>query len=89
MLSGYMLNPKLPFFTWKNEDDVGKSFEGLFTVVDPQERMDGYRKANVLAVEEGAIIPLLQAVATMIYKNDLCVKTYQNGWLLPQMWSFT
>jgi dipeptide transport system substrate-binding protein len=89
MFSGYMLNPKLPFSTWKNEDDVGKGFQQLFTVVDPQARIDGYQKANVLAVEEGAIIPLLQAVGTMAYKSDLRVKTFQNGWLLPQMWSFT
>jgi peptide/nickel transport system substrate-binding protein len=87
MFSGYMLNPKLPFSTWKKEDNVGRSFEELFSIVDPEQRIDGYRKANVLAVEEGAIIPLLQAVTTMVYKDNLTVKTYQNGWLLPQMWS--
>lgn len=87
MFSGYMLNPKLPFSTWKKEDEVGKAFEHLFTVVDPEERARGYQKANVMAAEEGAIIPLLQAVTTIAYKNKLTVHTYRNGWLLPQVWS--
>lgn len=87
MFTGYLLHPKLPFSAWKDMD-VGGRVMKLFSVVDYDERIEAYKKLGVYASEQGATIPLLQAVTTQVYKSDLNVVRYANGWVLPQTWSW-
>ncbi|HZC55689.1 MAG TPA: ABC transporter substrate-binding protein [Xanthobacteraceae bacterium] len=88
IFAGYLLNPKLPFSAWKDET-VGQKVLKLFNVADYNERIAGYRELNRFAVEQGATIPLLQSVLTIVRKKDLGYTKYGNGWLLPQtlQWS--
>jgi len=88
IFAGYLLNPKLPFSAWKDET-VGQKVLKLFNVADYNERIAGYRELNRFAVEQGATIPLLQSVLTIVRKKDLGYNKYGNGWLLPQtlQWS--
>ena len=88
IFAGYLLNPKLPFSAWKDET-VGQKVLKLFNVADYNERIAGYRELNRFAVEQGATIPLLQSVLTIVRKKDLAYTKYGNGWLLPQtlQWS--
>ena len=87
MFTGYLMHPKLPFSAWKDMD-VGGRVMKLFDVVDYDKRIAGYKAVAVYASEQGAAIPLLQSVTTWVHKNDLQVVQYDNGWVLPHMWSW-
>jgi len=87
MFTGYLMHPKLPFSAWKGMAIGGRVMK-LFGVVDYKARIAGYRKVGVDATNEGATIPLLQAVTTMAYKSNLNVVKYANGWVLPHTWSW-
>jgi peptide/nickel transport system substrate-binding protein len=83
----YILNPKLPFSTWK-DPALGDRLAKLAALANYDERVKGYREVAVDAAETGATIPLLQSVITAVYKDGLNVTTYGNGWALPQTWSW-
>ena len=61
----------------------------LFSVVDYDARIKGYKEVNVKAASEGAVMPLLQSVMTFVYKKGLKTVDYKNGWNLPQYWSWS
>jgi peptide/nickel transport system substrate-binding protein len=88
IFSGYLLNPKMPFSAWKDEAVGGKVLK-LFNVADYNARIAGYHDVERFAVEQGATIPLLQSVLTVVRKNKLRYTKYGNGWVLPQtlQWS--
>jgi peptide/nickel transport system substrate-binding protein len=88
MFGGYLLHPKLPFSSWKDAT-VGDRIMKLFSVVNYDERIKGYKEALVFASDYGAAIPLLQSVMTQVYKANLKVLNYGNAWVLPQTWSWT
>jgi peptide/nickel transport system substrate-binding protein len=83
IFSGYMLNPKMPFSPWKDQDIGGKVL-ALFNVADYDKRIAGYRALERYAVEDGASMPLLQSVITVVHKKNLAYTKYGNGWVLPQ-----
>jgi peptide/nickel transport system substrate-binding protein len=58
-------------------------------VADYDKRIAGYRELERYAVENGATIPLLQSVVTLVRKKNLTCTKYGNGWVLPQtlQWS--
>jgi peptide/nickel transport system substrate-binding protein len=80
---GYQLNPKMPFSPWK-DDDIGQKVLALFSVADYDKRVAGYRDLERYAVENGASLPLLQSVITLVRKKNLAYTKYANGWVLPQ-----
>ena len=86
--SGYLLNPKLPFSAWKGMG-IGQKVLDLFNVADYQSRIDGYRALEREAVEQGATIPLLQSILTLVRKKDLELAQYGNGWVLGQTMDWT
>ena len=88
IFSGYQLNPKMPFSPWKDQD-IGNRVLALFNVADYDKRIAGYRDLERYAVENGATMPLLQSVVTVVRKKKLAYTKYGNGWLLPQtlQWS--
>jgi peptide/nickel transport system substrate-binding protein len=88
IFSGYQLNPKMPFSPWKDED-IGQKVLALFSVADYDKRIAGYRDLERYAVENGATMPLLQSVLTIVRKRNLSYTKYNNGWLLPQTLQWT
>jgi len=88
IFAGYLLNPKMPFSAWK-DDVVGGKVLKLFNVADYDARIAGYRELNRFAVEDGATMPLLQSVLTIVRKRNLKYTKYGNGWLLPQTLQWT
>jgi peptide/nickel transport system substrate-binding protein len=88
IFSGYQLNPKMPFSPWKDQD-IGSKVLTLFGVADYDKRIAGYRDLERYAVENGATMPLLQSVVTVVRKKNLDYTKYGNGWVLPQtlQWS--
>ncbi len=87
IFAGYLLNPKMPFSAWKGMD-VGAKVLELFNVADYDQRIAGYRALNRVAVEDGATMPLLQSVLTLVRKKTLAYTKYANGWILPQTMSW-
>ena len=67
---------------------VGEKIMKLFEVVNYDQRVAGYKDVEKFAVTEGAAMPILQAVMTTAYKDNLKVVQYANGWSLPQYWSW-
>ena len=61
----------------------------LFGVADYDARIAGYRELERFAVENGATMPLLQSVLTVVHKKDLSYKKYGNGWMLAQTLQWT
>ena len=87
MFTGYLLHPKLPFSAWKDMK-IGARVMKLFGEVDYDKRIAAYKVLNVDATKSGATIPLLQGVSTVVYKDGLDFVKYNNGWVLPQKWSW-
>jgi peptide/nickel transport system substrate-binding protein len=73
----------MPFSPWKDED-IGNRVLGLFGVADYDKRIAGYKDLERYAVENGATVPLLQSVVTIVRKKNLAYTKYANGWVLPQ-----
>ena len=88
IFSGYLLNPKMPFSAWKDAT-VGDKILKLFNIANYDQRIAGYREVERFAVEEGATIPLLQSVLTVVHKKNLAYTKYGNGWVLPQTLQWT
>jgi peptide/nickel transport system substrate-binding protein len=86
--AGYLLNPKLPFSAWKGEE-IGQKVLKLLNVADYNARVAGYRELNRFAVEDGATMPLLQSVLTVVHKKELSYTKYGNGWMLAQTLQWT
>jgi peptide/nickel transport system substrate-binding protein len=80
--TGYILNPKLPFSAWKS-DDVGAILDKLFAETNYEKRIAGYKDLNVMVVEKGYAMPLLQGVTTVAYRDGVKFTHYANGWVLP------
>ncbi len=87
MFTGYLLHPKLPFSAWKDMKIGGRVMK-LFGEVDYDKRIAAYKVLNVDATKSGATIPLLQGVSTVAYKDSLNFVKYNNGWILPQKFSW-
>ena len=83
IFAGYLLNPKMPFSAWKDME-IGQKVLDLFNVADYDKRIAGYSELEHEAVENGATIPLLQSVQTLVRKKNLTYTKYGNGWVLPQ-----
>ncbi len=82
LYTGYMLNPKFPFAAW-HSDDVSERLDPLFSETDEAKRNAGYRAFNRWAVEMGYTIPLLQGVASSVYRRTVGFVPYANGWIVP------
>lgn len=84
--TGRILDPKLRFSAWKSPE-LGGVIEALLREPDNDKRMAGYRKLNQEASEHTWTLPLLQAVSTIVYKNDVDVKVHEAGYILPVEYS--
>lgn len=80
--TGRILDPNLRFSAWKSEE-AGKQVQALLVETDPEKRMAGYRALNREASEKTWTLPLLQGVASIVYKGDVDVKIYEAGYVLP------
>lgn len=86
LYSGYYLNPKKIFSSWKSPD-VSVQLDPLLVEVNYDKRMEGYKKFNAWAVEQGYSLPLMQGVSSVAYsKANTRFKPFQNGWILPHFW---
>ena len=67
---------------------IGQRVAKLLVETDQETRYAAYRDLHRWAVEKGYSIPLFQGVKTVAYQQALQFTKYDNGWILPQTWSF-
>ena len=84
--SGTILDPSRRFSVWKS-DDIPPRLKPLFVEVDYDKRMDGYRRFDRWAVEQGYAFPILQSTATFVHTKNIAFVPFKNGWTLPYFWS--
>lgn len=82
IFTGNMFNADLPFATFRRPDITAK-IKPLFDIADYDERIRKYDELNRWLIEEGAIIPLLQAIQTIGFSNQFNFQPWTNGWILP------
>ncbi len=87
MYGGYLLDPKSIFSAFKTEE-LAPRIQPLLTETDEAKRIQGYRDAHRFAAERGFTIPLLQTVKTIVHRNEVTITKYDNGWVLPNTYSF-
>jgi peptide/nickel transport system substrate-binding protein len=87
MYGGYLLDPKSIFSAFKS-DEMAAKIQPLLSETNEPKRLQGYRDALQFAAEHGYTIPLLQTVKTIAYRSEIQVTKYDNGWVLPQTFSF-
>lgn len=87
MYAGYLLDPKSIFSAFKH-DDLGAKIQPLLVETNEEKRFAGYREAGRFAAEKGYTIPLMQTVKTIANRSDVQISKYDNGWVLPQTYSF-
>jgi len=81
LFAGTMFNQDLPFSTYRTEE-VTARVKPLFVEPNYEKRIKGYEELNKFLVEEGAIIPLLQAIQTIGYRKGIKMKPWANGLVL-------
>jgi peptide/nickel transport system substrate-binding protein len=83
LCAGVLLNPDTPFSPWK-DPALGAHAARLAGEADPVARLTGWRELTRQAVELGALLPVMQAVQTVVRRKELAWRPYGNGWVLPQ-----
>lgn len=78
IFTGHMFNDEMPFATYRTPE-VTALVKPLFTEPDNAKRIKGYEELNAYLINEGAIIPLLQAIQTAGYRQGLEFKPAANG----------
>jgi peptide/nickel transport system substrate-binding protein len=82
IFTGYMMHPDLPFGSWRTEE-IGEIVRGLFVETNYDTRIQGYKDFNVKVASESKAIPILQAVTTVVHKDDVMFEPIQQGWVMP------
>ena len=84
--SGFMLDPKSFLSIWKS-DDIPPRLYPLMQEVDEKERIKGFQKFDMWAVEQGYSIPMFMGLSTVVAKTSLHFIPYRSGILNPYGWS--
>lgn len=82
LFTGHMFDADLPFATYRTPE-VTARIKPLFSEPDYAKRIRGYEEMNAWIIGEGALIPLIQAIQTMGYRQGLTVQTSVNGMIRP------
>lgn len=83
MYGGYLLDPASIFSAMKAEA-LAPVFQPLLRETDEAKRLQGYRDAHRLAAERGYVLPLFQAVRSVVQRAELDAPRWANGWVLPR-----
>lgn len=80
IFTGYMFNDSLAFATFRRED-VTAMVKPLFLEPNYAKRIKAYEDLNTFLINEGAMIPLLQAIQTIGFRQGLTITPWGTGWL--------
>jgi len=82
LFTGHMFNEEMPFATYRTPE-VTARVKPLFSEPNYEKRIKGYEELNAYLIDEGAIIPLVQAIQTIGYRKGLTLTPWANGWIRP------
>lgn len=80
IFTGYMFNDSLPFATFKRAD-ITEMVKPLFLEPNYAKRIKAYEDLNAFLMNEGAMIPLLQAIQTIGFRQGLSITPWGTGWM--------
>lgn len=83
LFTGHMFNEELPFSTYKTPEVTAK-VKPLFSEPNYEKRIKGYEELNQYLINEGAIIPLVQAIQTIGYRKGITLTPWSNGLVRPR-----
>ncbi len=81
--TGFSMFGPSPHSTW-DTDDVDGMIGALWGEVDEAKRIDGYKAVDAYIAENAMVIPLLQFVQPIVYRDGLTVTPHVANFLLPQ-----
>ena len=81
--TGFSMFGPSPHSTW-DTDDVDAMIGPLWGEEDEDARIAGYQKVDAYIAENAMVIPLLQFVQPIIYRDGLSVTPHVANFLLPQ-----
>lgn len=82
--TGFAMFGPSPHSVW-NTDDLDAKIGPLWGEKDEKKRIDGWKAVSKYIAEEGYVIPLLQYVQPIVFKNTLKVTADQSGALQPAL----
>lgn len=82
VFAGTMFDEDLPFSTYRTKE-ITAMVKPLLKEPNYEKRIKGYEQLNKYLVNEGAIIPLLQATQTIGYKKNIKLTPWANGLIRP------
>jgi peptide/nickel transport system substrate-binding protein len=85
---GTALDPRSRFVLWK-DDQLAARIDPLLRQTDDAARIEGYEKLARYASENALLIPLLQAVQTVVRRKELNFTWIPNGWYEPARMSWS
>ena len=77
-----ILHPNIRFSAFK-KPELAAVFNALLGEMDNTKRIAGYERILREASERTYVIPLLQAVTTIAYRNDITLQPHGVGYILP------
>jgi len=82
--TGFAMFGPSPHCAWKGKDTIER-IAPLWGEKDEAKRIAGWKAVDKYIAEEGEVIPLLQYVQPVVYKQGLKVVLQANGMVLPQL----
>ncbi|RKE79391.1 ABC transporter substrate-binding protein [Rhizobium sp. AG855] len=82
LFAGNMFDEDLPFSTYRTKE-ITAMVKSLLKEPNYEKRIKGYEVLNKFLVNEGAIIPLLQAIQTIGYTKNIKLTPSANGLIRP------
>lgn len=82
LFAGNMFDSDLPFATYRTEQ-VTAMIKPLLSEPNYEKRIKGYEAFSKYLIDEGAMIPLLQAIQTIGYRKGIELKPWANGLIRP------
>ncbi|WP_081963871.1 ABC transporter substrate-binding protein [Hoeflea sp. BAL378] len=82
IFAGNMFDADLPFSTYRTPE-VTAMVKPLLKEPDYDKRIKGYEELNKYLINEGAMIPLLQAIQTIGYRKGIALTPWANGLIRP------
>ena len=82
--TGFAMFGPSPHSTW-DTDDVDAMIGALWGETDEAKRIDGYKKVDAYIAENAYVIPLLQYVQPILYRDGINVTPHVANFILPQL----
>jgi peptide/nickel transport system substrate-binding protein len=82
--TGFAMFGPSPHSVW-NTDDLDAMIGPLWNEADEAKRLQGWKDVDAYIAQEGYVIPLLQYVQPIVYRDGIEVTPHVANFILPQL----